>query len=164
MHGLCQSAIIIIGDKFIGKLLNQIDHIQGYHERRSSVSEILRNGHHFGGFLEFPHRLFIYSTGIWSLLSDWSYSNEVTATESVEFEEGTIGIALNLKSNDVDVVWMSDSFTVQEESWDKCRKKYLKPANVVPFIFHKSRQPSINPVWYGLIGYHMTGLVDFGQF
>lgn len=38
------------------------------------------------------------------------------AIESVEFEEGTIGIAQNLKSYNVGVVVTSDYFTIQEKS------------------------------------------------
>ncbi|XP_038882339.1 ATP synthase subunit alpha, chloroplastic-like [Benincasa hispida] len=42
--------------------------------------------------------------------------NEVMADELVEFEEGTIGIALNLESNNVVVVLMGDGFLIQEGS------------------------------------------------
>ncbi|RYR21016.1 hypothetical protein Ahy_B03g066259 [Arachis hypogaea] len=42
--------------------------------------------------------------------------DEVMAGELVEFEEGTIGIALNLESNNVGVVLMGDGLMIQEES------------------------------------------------
>ncbi|XVE49818.1 hypothetical protein DITRI_Ditri01bG0112200 [Diplodiscus trichospermus] len=40
--------------------------------------------------------------------------DEVMAGELVEFEEGTIGIALNLESNNVGVVLMGDGLMIQE--------------------------------------------------
>ncbi|KAJ6810483.1 ATP synthase CF1 alpha subunit [Iris pallida] len=40
--------------------------------------------------------------------------DEVMAGELVEFEEGTIGIALNLESNNVGVVLVGDGLMVQE--------------------------------------------------
>ncbi|CAB4284018.1 unnamed protein product [Prunus armeniaca] len=42
--------------------------------------------------------------------------DEVMAGELVEFEEGTIGIALNLESNNVGVVLMGDGLMIQEGS------------------------------------------------
>ncbi|KAL3504015.1 hypothetical protein ACH5RR_033856 [Cinchona calisaya] len=42
--------------------------------------------------------------------------DEVMASELVEFEEGTIGIALNLESNNVGVVLIGDGLMIQEES------------------------------------------------
>ncbi|KAL5558145.1 hypothetical protein UlMin_034356 [Ulmus minor] len=42
--------------------------------------------------------------------------DEVMAGELVEFEEGTIGIALNLESNNVGVVFMGDELMIQEGS------------------------------------------------
>lgn len=36
--------------------------------------------------------------------------------ELVEFEEGTIGIALNLESNNIGVVLMGNGLMIQEES------------------------------------------------
>ncbi|KAL4329195.1 hypothetical protein AHAS_Ahas13G0275800 [Arachis hypogaea] len=42
--------------------------------------------------------------------------DEVMAGELVEFEEGTIGIALNLELNNVGVVLMSDGLMIQEGS------------------------------------------------
>ncbi|KAM3398285.1 hypothetical protein P3S68_001800 [Capsicum galapagoense] len=42
--------------------------------------------------------------------------DEVMAGELVEFEEGTIGIALNLESNNVGVVLMADGLLIQERS------------------------------------------------
>ncbi|XP_049394745.1 ATP synthase subunit alpha, chloroplastic-like [Solanum stenotomum] len=42
--------------------------------------------------------------------------DEVMAGELVEFEEGTIGIALNLESNNIGVVLMSDGLLIQEGS------------------------------------------------
>ncbi|PHT94398.1 ATP synthase subunit alpha, chloroplastic [Capsicum annuum] len=42
--------------------------------------------------------------------------DEVMAGELVEFEEGTIGIALNLESNNVGVVLMGDGLLIQERS------------------------------------------------
>ncbi|MED6206818.1 hypothetical protein PIB30_030264 [Stylosanthes scabra] len=42
--------------------------------------------------------------------------DEVMAGELVEFEEGTIGIALNLESNNVSVVSMGDGLMIQEGS------------------------------------------------
>ncbi|KAK4336602.1 hypothetical protein RND71_043931 [Anisodus tanguticus] len=42
--------------------------------------------------------------------------DEVMAGELVEFEEGTIGIALNLESNNVGVVLMGDGLLIQEGS------------------------------------------------
>ncbi|KAI3952756.1 hypothetical protein MKW92_035285 [Papaver armeniacum] len=42
--------------------------------------------------------------------------DEVMAGELVEFEEGTTGIALNLKSNNVGVVLMGDGLMIQEGS------------------------------------------------
>ncbi|KAJ8771909.1 hypothetical protein K2173_027086 [Erythroxylum novogranatense] len=45
----------------------------------------------------------------------WIYGlDEVMTEELVEFEEGTIGIALNLESNNVGVVLMGDSLMIQE--------------------------------------------------
>ncbi|KMT04222.1 hypothetical protein BVRB_8g185160 [Beta vulgaris subsp. vulgaris] len=45
--------------------------------------------------------------------------DEVMAGELVEFEEGTIGIALNLESNSVGVVLMGDGLMIQEGSYGK---------------------------------------------
>lgn len=42
--------------------------------------------------------------------------NEVMAGELVEFEDGTVGIALNLESNNVGAVLMGDGLTIQEGS------------------------------------------------
>ncbi|PHU00558.1 30S ribosomal protein S2, chloroplastic [Capsicum chinense] len=42
--------------------------------------------------------------------------DEVMTGELVEFEEGTIGIALNLESNNVGVVLMGDGLLIQERS------------------------------------------------
>ncbi|XP_038699601.1 ATP synthase subunit alpha, chloroplastic-like [Tripterygium wilfordii] len=42
--------------------------------------------------------------------------DEVMAGELVEFEEGTIGIALNLESNNVGVVLMGDGLMIEEGS------------------------------------------------
>ncbi|PHU22538.1 ATP synthase subunit alpha, chloroplastic [Capsicum chinense] len=42
--------------------------------------------------------------------------DEVLASELVKFEEGTIGIALNLESNNVGVVLMGDGLLIQEGS------------------------------------------------
>ncbi|TQE04505.1 hypothetical protein C1H46_009921 [Malus baccata] len=42
--------------------------------------------------------------------------DEVMAGELVEFEEGTIGIALNMESNNVGVVLMGDGLMIQEGS------------------------------------------------
>ncbi|RZC45465.1 hypothetical protein C5167_038436 [Papaver somniferum] len=42
--------------------------------------------------------------------------DKLMAEELVEFEEGTIGIALNLESNNVVVVLMGDGLMIQEES------------------------------------------------
>ncbi|KAH0679857.1 hypothetical protein KY284_020942 [Solanum tuberosum] len=42
--------------------------------------------------------------------------DEVMAGELVEFEEGTIGIALKLESNNVGVVLMGDGLLIQEGS------------------------------------------------
>ncbi|KAL2340736.1 hypothetical protein Fmac_008676 [Flemingia macrophylla] len=42
--------------------------------------------------------------------------NEVMASELVEFEEGTIGIVLNLESKNVGVVLMGDGLMIQEGS------------------------------------------------
>ena len=42
--------------------------------------------------------------------------NEVMAGELVEFEEGTIGIALNLESKNVGVVLMGDGLMIKEKS------------------------------------------------
>ena len=49
--------------------------------------------------------------------------DEVMAGELVEFEEGTIGIALNLKSNNVGVVFMGDGLMIQEGSSVKATGK-----------------------------------------
>ncbi|MBA0873617.1 hypothetical protein Goshw_004739, partial [Gossypium schwendimanii] len=49
--------------------------------------------------------------------------NEVMAGELVEFEEGTIRNALNLKSNNVCVVLMGDGLTLQEGSFVKATGK-----------------------------------------
>ena len=45
--------------------------------------------------------------------------DEVMAGELVEFEEGTIGIALNFESNNVGVVLMGDGLMIQEGSFVK---------------------------------------------
>ncbi|KAF3685130.1 hypothetical protein FXO37_00925 [Capsicum annuum] len=42
--------------------------------------------------------------------------DEVMAGELVEFKEGTIGIALNLESNNVGVILMGDGLLIQERS------------------------------------------------
>ena len=42
--------------------------------------------------------------------------DEVMAGELIEFEEGTIGIALNLESNNVGVVLMGDGLMIKEGS------------------------------------------------
>ncbi|KAH1113902.1 hypothetical protein J1N35_007280 [Gossypium stocksii] len=49
--------------------------------------------------------------------------DEVMAGELVEFEEGTIGIALNLESNNVGVVLMGDGLMIQEGSSVKATGK-----------------------------------------
>ncbi|KAL7596208.1 hypothetical protein Lser_V15G28751 [Lactuca serriola] len=49
--------------------------------------------------------------------------DEVMAGELVEFEEGTIGIALNLESTNVDVVLMGDGLLIQEGSSVKATRK-----------------------------------------
>ncbi|KAI9192545.1 hypothetical protein LWI28_024541 [Acer negundo] len=49
--------------------------------------------------------------------------DEVMAGELVEFEEGTIGIALNLESNNVGVVLMGDGLRIQEGSSVKATGK-----------------------------------------
>ena len=43
----------------------------------------------------------------------WTGLDEVMAGELVEFEEGTIGIALNLESNNVGLVLMGDALMIQ---------------------------------------------------
>jgi len=45
--------------------------------------------------------------------------DNVMAGELVEFENGMIGITLNLKSNNVKVVLMGDGLTIQEGSYVK---------------------------------------------
>ncbi|GMY39423.1 ATP synthase CF1 alpha subunit [Fagus crenata] len=52
--------------------------------------------------------------------------DEVMAGELVEFEEGTIGIALNLESNNVGVVLMGDGLMIQEGSSVKQREELLR--------------------------------------
>ena len=42
--------------------------------------------------------------------------DEIMTGKVVEFEEGTIGIALNLESNNVDIVLMGDGLMTQEGS------------------------------------------------
>ncbi|CAH2052084.1 unnamed protein product [Thlaspi arvense] len=49
--------------------------------------------------------------------------DEVMAGELVEFEEGTLGIALNLESNNVGVVLMGDGLMIQEGSSVKATGK-----------------------------------------
>ncbi|PHT59668.1 ATP synthase subunit alpha, chloroplastic [Capsicum baccatum] len=49
--------------------------------------------------------------------------DEVMAGELVEFEEGTIGIALNLESNNVGFVLMGDSLLIQERSSVKAMER-----------------------------------------
>lgn len=49
--------------------------------------------------------------------------NEVMAGELVEFEDGTVGIALNLESNNVGAVLMGDGLTIQEGSSVKATGK-----------------------------------------
>ena len=55
--------------------------------------------------------------------------DEVMTGESVEFEEGTIGIALNLKSNSIGVVLMGDSLIIQEGSSVKATGKNFSDTN-----------------------------------
>ncbi|KAK4853116.1 hypothetical protein QYF36_004054 [Acer negundo] len=52
--------------------------------------------------------------------------DEVMAGELVEFEEGTIGIALNLESNNVGVVLMGDGLRIQEGSSVKATRKLIR--------------------------------------
>ncbi|XXG44800.1 hypothetical protein AAC387_Pa02g0055 [Persea americana] len=49
--------------------------------------------------------------------------DEVMAGELVEFEEGTIGIALNLESNNVGIVLMGDGLMIQEGSSVKATRR-----------------------------------------
>ena len=49
--------------------------------------------------------------------------DEVMSGELVEFEEGTIGIALNLESNNVGAVLMGDGLMIQEGSSVKATGK-----------------------------------------
>ncbi|KAG0495276.1 hypothetical protein HPP92_006270, partial [Vanilla planifolia] len=49
--------------------------------------------------------------------------DEVMAGELIEFEEGTIGIALNLESDNVGVVVMSDGLMIKEDSSVKATGK-----------------------------------------
>ncbi|KAF3654734.1 hypothetical protein FXO38_15010 [Capsicum annuum] len=49
--------------------------------------------------------------------------DEVMVGELVEFEEGTIGIALNLESNNVGVVLMGDGLLIQERSSVKATRR-----------------------------------------
>lgn len=51
----------------------------------------------------------------------WSCIN--TASEQVEFEEDTLGIAPNLESNNVVIVLMDDSLIIQEESFVKAIRR-----------------------------------------
>lgn len=47
--------------------------------------------------------------------------DEVMSKELVEFNEGTIGIALNLKSNNVGIVLMDEGLIIQERGSVKAR-------------------------------------------
>ncbi|PHU09444.1 Photosystem II protein D1 [Capsicum chinense] len=65
--------------------------------------------------------------------------DEVMAGELVEFEEGTIGIALNLESNNVGVVLIGDGLLIQERSSVKATGRIAQiPAkhNILMHIFH----------------------------
>ncbi|KAL6503562.1 hypothetical protein OROGR_025485 [Orobanche gracilis] len=56
--------------------------------------------------------------------------DEVMAGELVEFEEGTIGIALNLESNNVGVVLMGNGLMIQEGSSVKATRRIAQiPVN-----------------------------------
>lgn len=49
--------------------------------------------------------------------------DEVVVGKLVKFEEGTMGIPLNLELNNVDVVLKGDNLMIQEESFVKATKK-----------------------------------------
>ena len=57
--------------------------------------------------------------------------DEVMAGELVEFEEGTIGIALNLESNNVGVVLMGDGLMIQEARLTRSNSS-MAPTLMVP--------------------------------
>ncbi|KAK3185012.1 hypothetical protein Dsin_032298 [Dipteronia sinensis] len=57
--------------------------------------------------------------------------DEVMMGELVEFEEGTIGIALNLESKNVGVVLMGDGLRIQEGSSVKATGKNCSSIQIV---------------------------------
>ncbi|KAF3449804.1 hypothetical protein FNV43_RR05882 [Rhamnella rubrinervis] len=64
--------------------------------------------------------------------------DEVMAGELVEFEEGTIGIALNLESNNVGVVLMGDGLMIQEGSSVKATGRIAQIPLSVKSVFCSS--------------------------
>ena len=80
--------------------------------------------------------------------------DKVMAGELVEFEEGTVGIALNLESNNVGVVLMGDGLLIQEGSSVKATGRiaqipvsdgYLGRVLSDLYAFHRSTGNSLCP-------------------
>lgn len=57
--------------------------------------------------------------------------DEVVVRELVVFEEGTMGITLNLELNNVDVVLKGDNLMIQEESFVKAKKKKKNCSDII---------------------------------
>ncbi|CAL0316422.1 unnamed protein product [Lupinus luteus] len=70
--------------------------------------------------------------------------DEVTDGELVEFEEGTIRIALNLESNNVGVVLMGDGLMIQEGSSVKAIERIVKIPHLRVFPLMKKGNRSQN--------------------
>ncbi|KAL0386737.1 UNVERIFIED_CONTAM: ATP synthase subunit alpha, chloroplastic, partial [Sesamum latifolium] len=81
--------------------------------------------------------------------------DEVMAGELVEFEEGTIGIALNLESNNVGVVLMGDGLMIQEGSSVKATGRIAQ----IPVLF--SRRSVYEPLQTGLIA--IDSMIPIGR-
>ncbi|KAL2253067.1 UNVERIFIED_CONTAM: ATP synthase subunit alpha, chloroplastic [Sesamum indicum] len=82
--------------------------------------------------------------------------DEVMAGELVEFEEGTIGIALNLESNNVGVVLMGDGLMIQEGSSVKATGRIAQiPVSII------SRRSVYEPLQTGLIA--IDSMIPIGR-
>ncbi|CAN2060344.1 unnamed protein product [Malus fusca] len=85
--------------------------------------------------------------------------DEVMAGELVEFEEGTIGIALNLESNNVGVVLMGDGLMIQEGSSVKATGRIAQIPSPAPGII--SRRSVYEPLQTGLIA--IDSMIPIGR-
>ncbi|KAF9621394.1 hypothetical protein IFM89_020916 [Coptis chinensis] len=127
---------------------------RGYHE--TTVRQRVKSEKNFGGAIE---KLEKAKDRLWKVKMEADEFesdgiarihglDEVMASELVEFEEGTIGIALNLESNNVGVVLMGDGLMIQEGSSRKSNGKNCSDTDGQIFLsadlFNAGIRPAIN--------------------